>query len=286
MRTEVIGPATLILGDCREVLPTLGRVDAVVTSPPYWEQREYSAAIENWTSLVSTLAATSWDAQVLVNLGMIYRGGEVLEYWEGFKYEMKNAGWKLFGWYVWDKGFGLPAGDQAHRPMNSHEWIFHFCRAPVEINKWVRSKDRTIPGKGIRQADGTLKGITSPGLVGQRYKAPDTVIRLPPHQLRGEIENAHPAIFPVGLPSHLIQTFTDTDETILDPFMGSGTTGVACLKLGRKFIGIEIHEPYFDIACRRIEEAYRHRDLFIPDPIPEPPEDARLRDLFSEPEFP
>ena len=60
-------------------------------------------------------------------------------------------------------------------------------------------------------------------------------------------------------------------ETILDPFMGSGTTGVACAKLGRRFIGIEIHEPYFEIALRRIEQAQRQRDLFIePTPVAKP----------------
>lgn len=69
-----------------------------------------------------------------------------------------------------------------------------------------------------------------------------------------------------------------------DPFMGSGTTGVACARLGRRFIGVEIEPRYFDIACRRIEAAYRQRDLFIPAPVPDPPEDARLRDLFREPE--
>ena len=55
-------------------------------------------------------------------------------------------------------------------------------------------------------------------------------------------------------------------QTILDPFMGSGTTGVACVKLGRKFIGIELDEKYFDIACKRIEEAYRQPDMFIEPP--------------------
>ena len=55
-------------------------------------------------------------------------------------------------------------------------------------------------------------------------------------------------------------------QTILDPFMGSGTTGVACVKLGRKFIGIELDEKYFDIACKRIEEAYKQGDFFIQQP--------------------
>ena len=55
-------------------------------------------------------------------------------------------------------------------------------------------------------------------------------------------------------------------ETVLDPFMGSGTTGIACVKMGRKFIGIEIEPKYFDIACKRIEDAYRQGDMFRPEP--------------------
>jgi DNA modification methylase len=73
-----------------------------------------------------------------------------------------------------------------------------------------------------------------------------------------------------------------TEGTVLDPFAGSGTTGVACARLGRRFVGVEIELRYFDIACRRIEQAQRQRDLFIHAPVPEPPEDARMADLFAE----
>ena len=66
----------------------------------------------------------------------------------------------------------------------------------------------------------------------------------------------------------LVQRASLSGETVLDPFMGSGTTGVACVKLGRKFIGIELDEGYFDIACRRIAEAYRQPDMFIEPPAP------------------
>jgi len=91
----------------------------------------------------------------------------------------------------------------------------------------------------------------------------------------------HPAPFPVELPYRAIET--TGAGLILDPFMGSGTTGVACARLGRKFIGIEIEEKYFDIACRRIEQAYRQRDLFIAAPVPIDPADQRAADLFAEP---
>lgn len=276
-RVEHIGDATLYLGDCREVLPTLAPVDVVITSPPYAQQRDYETAIGDWRETVSGALCSirSDQAQVLVNLGLVYAGGCVVPYWNDLIADMAQSGWRLFGWYVWDKGFGLPCGDQKNRPLNSHEWIFHFNKAPRAINKWVRSKDRIVAGNGVRQTDGSLKGITSIESVGAAFKAPDTVIRLPPHQLRGGPENSHPAIFPVQLPSHLLRTHTGAGDVAVDPFMGSGTTGVACANLGRKFIGIEIDPGYFDIACRRIEEAYRQPRLFE-EPPPKPVQGVML----------
>jgi len=72
----------------------------------------------------------------------------------------------------------------------------------------------------------------------------------------------HPTEKPVSLMRELLGDFTNAGETILDPFMGSGTTGVAALQMGRKFIGIELNEAYFDIACKRIEEAWKQPRLF------------------------
>ena len=79
----------------------------------------------------------------------------------------------------------------------------------------------------------------------------------------------HPCEKPVSIIQHIVGTASKPAQTILDPFMGSGTTGVACAKLGRKFIGIEIDERYFEIACKRIQQAYDQSDLFI-----EPPKKA------------
>ena len=76
----------------------------------------------------------------------------------------------------------------------------------------------------------------------------------------------HPTEKPVKLMAEIIKDFTNPGQTILDPFMGSGTTGVACAKMGRKFIGIELEEKYFEISCKRIEEAYRQPDMFIETP--------------------
>jgi DNA modification methylase len=80
--------------------------------------------------------------------------------------------------------------------------------------------------------------------------------------------NGHPCVKPFRAWSKLVGNVTAHGQTILDPFMGSGTTGVAAVKLGRKFIGIEIEPKYFDIACRRISDALARPDLFIEAPKP------------------
>jgi len=100
---------------------------------------------------------------------------------------------------------------------------------------------------------------------------------------KGDDVREHPTQKPVGVMEWCLG-FVPNAQTILDPFMGSGTTGVACARLGRRFIGIEIEERYFNIACRRIEAAYKQADLFVEQPVAEDPAEARLVDLFAEPE--
>jgi DNA modification methylase len=79
---------------------------------------------------------------------------------------------------------------------------------------------------------------------------------------KGREDRVHPTQKPLGVMQWAITQLPDKANTICDPYMGSGTTGVACAKLGRKFVGIEIDAGYFDIAVRRIEEAYRQPDMF------------------------
>ena len=86
-------------------------------------------------------------------------------------------------------------------------------------------------------------------------------------------EVGHPSPKPIAAMEWALEIVPNA-ETILDPFMGSGTTGVACAKLGRKFIGIEIDESYFDIACERIRKAYAQLDFFVAPPVPKPKQDA------------
>ena len=266
------GRVRLYLGDCREILPTLGAVDLVVTSPPYAQQRHYVSFIgDDYSSLLGVLAKTPAHShtQILVNFGLVHKDGYVIEYWEPFKRDMASAGWRFFGWYVWDQGPGMP-GEWAGSLAPAHEFIFHFNKVSRRPNKTIPTKYagyvRSKSNSGMRQANGEMSGW-SHGLAPTReVKIPDSVIRVMRLKDRGGPEAAHPAVFPVELPIELVLAYSDENQTVLDPFMGSGTTGVAAVKLGRRFIGIEIEERYFEIACRRIEEATKQPDLFIETP--------------------
>lgn len=101
---------------------------------------------------------------------------------------------------------------------------------------------------------------------------------------RGDDEREHPTQKPVGVMSWCIEHLPSDVKTICDPFMGSGTSGVAAVQAGKSFVGVEIDERYFDISCRRIEHAYRQRDLFVDAPVPIDPADRQAGDLFAEPD--
>jgi len=248
---------TIYHGDAREILPTLEGWDCLITSPPYGQQREYTTGKVDWDGLVPVALASvapSGAQQVLVNLGLIHRDGEVVPYWESLIAEMKRVGWRHFGWYVWDQLNGLP-GDWNGRLAPSHEWVFHFNRESRQPNKSVKAKTAGRSNKGsggLRHADGHV-GKWNGGCV-QDSKIEDSVLRLDRVYYRNQPENDHPAIFPVGLPSKLIQAYSDEGQTILDPFMGSGTTLVAAKMLNRKAIGIEIEERYAEIAALRLAQ--------------------------------
>jgi DNA modification methylase len=96
----------------------------------------------------------------------------------------------------------------------------------------------------------------------QDNKIPDSVVRVMRHKHVGGIEAGHPAVYPVEFAEHLTLAYTGPGQCVMDPFLGSGSTGVAAIGLGRSFIGVELYEPYFDIACRRIEQAQRQGSLF------------------------
>jgi site-specific DNA-methyltransferase (adenine-specific) len=249
-RVEHIGDAVLYLGDCREILPTLGKVDAVVTSPPYnqlthsksgsgmhkgnaWISKSGGGYLSHSDNMTETdyqewmrVLFAQWRAAskglVWVNHKTRYRdkvGIHPLHFLDG----------PIYSEIVWDRGGSMALNARKFAP--SHEYIIGFG----EPHYWDRSEDMRM-----------------------------SVWRIPPQT--GEA--GHPCPFPVEIILPLVKASVPPNGIVIDPFMGSGTTGVACAKLGRKFIGIEIEPKYFDIACRRIEAAYKQPDMFIQRPEP------------------
>jgi len=227
-RKEVIGNCTLYLGDCMDVMPTLGKVDTVVTDPPYsfaakgggiGAKRRYMKDIEghldNGFDLSvfdnhSRFAVFCAKAQMLSILIYI---------------DSRKLSWTLI---TWNKPNPTPLTNSNYLPDT--EYIIH-----------------------AHDAGGIYGG----------YKDKARYIVHPVEKN----DFAHPTVKPLAVMQKIIRSASNSGQIILDPFMGSASTGVACVKEGRSFIGIEIDEDYFEIACKRIREAYAQPDMFITPPV-------------------
>lgn len=320
-REEVIGDARLILGDCREVLPTLPKVDAVVTDPPYgvldeaWDdmsRRELARFTMSWASQVSGLAETAYiffgertRSVVSPILSALYPdvrqiiwnklGGSVAEdklfyafesiyychgddRWEAAEpkalavasqiagartrkglsrggVDMAIRGKKTGLCFRWEEGACLPTPEQATALRELLALGPEFDAALAEA--WTDRNEVLATARAETQK--------------RAARACDVLTFAPPSQ------REHPTQKPVALMSALVELATEAGGTILDSFAGSGSTGVACAIMGRRFIGIEREPTYFDIAVRRIEEAYRQPRLFT-DPPAKPQQPSMFGD--------
>lgn len=213
-RVETIGNnATLYLGDCRVILPTLGRMDAVVTDPPY---------------------GIGADEAASKNKG--------------------KWGWKYYGESQWDRSRPPASAIMLLMEMSDHQIIWggnYFTDLLPPTMQWL------IWDKGQRNfslADFEV-AWSSQTAAGRIFDYP--------RSLALKDGKEHPTQKPVEVIKWSIERLPAACVSICDPFMGSGTTGVAAVTMGKRFIGIEVDPKYFDIACRRITEATKQQDMFI-----------------------
>lgn len=208
----IIGDCQLYLGDCLEILPTLGKVEAVVTDPPYGMsfQSNHRRISHNKIDNDHSDDLLIWAIHIEVS-----HSKYIFCRWDNLSSVKKPKSlitWVKNNWSM---------GDLEHEHARQTEVILFY---PSEGHYFPTGRPQDVI-RGVR-TDNEL----------------------------------HPTQKPLQLMQHIVKW---TAGTVLDPFMGSGTTGVACAKMGRKFIGIEIEPKYFDIACKRIEEAYKQPDMFV-----------------------
>lgn len=225
--------------------------DLCFTSPPYAQQRDYKKEISDWDALMNgvfSIAPVKDGAQVLVNLGLVHEGGRVNAYWDAWLDYMESCGWPLFGWYVWDKGFGA-ASQNTGRLATSHEFVFHFAKAPSKSKKWVDKKPENIGERVVafRQKDGSTKKAKASA---DPTKVADSVIRVSPNMARN-MDTSHPAMFPVALCEYIYNSYAKAGDWVFEPFSGSGTSIIACEKNGMNCAAIELAPEYVDVAVKR-----------------------------------
>lgn len=245
--------------DVRRLMDGAPLAQLLFTSPPYAQQRDYrdNGKVSDWDTLMQGvfLAAPLADgAQVLVNLGLVHNEGEWLPYWDKWIQWMRGEHWRRFGWYVWDQGPGLP-GDWNGRLAPAHEFIFHLNKEARQPNKTQKCKHagETNHGHGLRKEDGTVGEYSHAGRDVQETKIPDSVIRITREKRSTQIQAAHPAVFPVELANEIISAWDG--DPVYDPFSGSGTTIIACERLGRKCRAMEISPAYVAVALQRFKDA-------------------------------
>lgn len=250
----------LMLGDCLERMKEIpdGSIDLTVTSPPYDNLRTYNNTLEwgehVWKPVLQDLFRVTKQGGVVVWVvgDATIKGSETGTSFKQALYAME-CGFNLHDTMIWNKGGFSAVGALSSRYAPVFEYMLVFSKGKLATfnpikdkpNKWAGTKNH-----GTIRVDGDERRPVSNSNVisdfGQRYN----VWEIPPHRQKGD--GKHPAPFPEQLASDHIISWSNAGYTVLDPFMGSGTTGKMARQLNRNFIGIEKDETYFKIAQERI----------------------------------
>jgi len=253
----------LLNGDCLEKLKKLddNSIDLTVTSPPYDNLRTYNNKLDwgdhIWEPCIENLYRITKKGGVVVWVvgDATINGSETGTSFKQALY-FKKVGFNLHDTMIWEKQTFTATGALKTRYAQVFEYMFIFSKGKIKTFNPIKDRKNKSYGKKkhgtVRQKDGTVKEISSKGKLikefGQRFNVWD---------MNTEVSNnkrLHPAQFPEQLANDHIISWSNEGDIVLDPFMGSGTTGMACKKLGRNFIGIELDEEYFKIAEKRIDK--------------------------------
>jgi site-specific DNA-methyltransferase (adenine-specific) len=233
MKRDLAMGVTLYLGDCRDILPTLGKIDAVVTDPPYGQRQNTNITPGN---LHSTGIAVVWPDEIVGDADPFdpepwLQVAPRALFWGAHRFHERLP---LGTWLVWDK---VPTGKNRDQGDGEAAWLNDDPPKPMRLHRLLW--DGVCVGSAAR------------------------------HEITANQRRVHPTQKPVALMDWCLrQADLTPGAVILDPYMGSGSTGIAAVRRGHPFIGIEIVPLYFETAVRRIGEALQQPDLFIERPAP------------------
>lgn len=234
MRKEIIGGCELYLGDAFEIVPTLSQVNSCIIDPPFELSNKPPGSSHYGMSLSKFESSAYKDIVAGFDMSIFDHIEKICQPFNMFCFCSNKQISKIMAYHeakkrsatllVWHKTNAVPFANGVWR--GDIEYIVH-------------AKDA---------------GATFQGNAVEKKK----VFEYP---IVNNLE--HPTVKPLGLISRLVKICSNPGDIIMDCFMGSGTTGVACARMDRQFIGIESNATYFDLACKRIEQAYKQPDLFI-----------------------
>ena len=225
----------IIQCDCLEVMKDIPdkSIDLVLTDPPYGTtNNEWDNVVDFWSEVKR-----------------ICKGGFIVFSSQPYTTNLINSNRKDFKYHwIWNKALAGNGIIAKYQPLKIHEEICIFGN--VKYNPIMRKGKARIKN-GIKDKHGTFSGAKSEQVFNDNYY-PESILNFSGASMR--IKRQHPTQKPVELISYLIKTYSNENDIILDPFLGSGTTAVACKQLKRNFIGIEISEKYCEIARERLRQ--------------------------------
>ena len=255
--------------DCLEGMRRIpdGFVDLTVTSPPYDNLRTYNGNIEQWSfakfqGIAKELYRVTKQGGVVVWVvgDATVKGSETGTSFKQALY-FKEIGLNLHDTMIWNKGGFSAVGALKTRYAPVFEYMFILTKGKIKTFNPIKDKPNKHSGKLIhktkRLEDGSIKTGTPyiSSEYGQRYNIWDIF----PQRQKGK--DCHPAPFPEQLANDHIISWSNENDIILDPFMGSGTTAIACINTNRNYIGFELDATYCDIANERIRKAVAEKEV-------------------------
>lgn len=262
----------ILLGDCEKVLKSFpdASVDLIFTSPPYADQRKKTYGGINPDEYVDWFLPKAKEfyrvlkprGTFVLNIKERVVNGERHTYVIELILELRKQGWLWTEEFIWHKKNSYP-GKWPNRFRDNWERLLQFNKqrkfnmyqesVMVPVGDWAKGRLNNLSETDkIRDESkvGSGFGKNISNWVGRKKVYPNNVLHL-----ATECSNRnHSAVFPLELPSWFIKLFTEPDDLVLDPFVGSGTTAVAAIQLGRNYIGIDTESEYIDISRERVSE--------------------------------